>query len=1175
MDASLSRAEPLPPPWYEAHFRELVRAISELDMSNWVASAMTIFGEKTFPIGVDSDGDIVIAAAEHGKGRVLMSGRSEFFYEKDKPSMEAFAKNTVKWIANGKENPRIASVDDSGIFTDIGGDVIKNYKPEDLTKNEIDILLIYAKTVKDSEISTIVDFVTNGGGLVIAGQCWSWAPAETRASHCPFNKLLIKFGAIVDWQNRADTQDVQQLPHESVHLLKAWKTIMGGTKDAIANRNLKYGMETIITPETYTLPEIAPLWKKENFDFLAIAPDAKRFPGLVPEGSPRVTQTLQIDGTTKREHTDEEWMSSIKSKPAPWGELQVPGQISFVISSALIQHLKSPNELMNIWNTAMIAANEFAGFGPTRIRMERAAFDVQISAGGMHSGYPIMAGVSAMSYVLDPDVLKAKGTWGMFHELGHNHQWQSWTVAETTQTGCNLWSVVMNEAINIHDSFKLGVERLHAFALNGRPWKDWNVWLAFDTYYLLADSFGWDSFTAVIKTYYDEPVIEKETQRLEEFAFRFITQVKTNLCPFFEWFRHPLNQQTKTLCQTLPTWEKAAGLLKRFEHPEPAVTCPEGWFVHGKECFFIGEDKQNWYEADFACRRIGGHLASCLTEKEFYFLFTKKPTGFTWLGISDVEQTGSYANLDGSKISLALPWDDQYPKSTTKRLSVGMNKGMAQNADSSDQYPYACKSGPTACHTDSTTCPEGWVSYGKSCLYMGTDTQSWLQAEAKCQSMGTGSQLASCLSNSEIGFLKTKTKAMLPSGFWWVGIHGLTDGKNFVKLDGKAPNANLWYEGHPEDNWEHRCAGISAPTSCPEDWISFGESCFYLGRQELNWFDADKKCKEMGNSHLASCLPPSEMAFLSAKVKDEKSRYWWLGQSNWDDNAQFVNLDGSQAVSTVWAQGQPKDVSSMHCAAIWGYYGYSLGCSEARSFICKSGPSACSQPASVNCPEGWASFGTSCFFLGQTPLGWQEAESKCQELGNGHLASCLSSSEAVFLGAKASEQSSTDYWWIGINDFDKFDTFANLDGTSANDVTWASGYPAQGQGYHCAGFWGERLSNWKCEARYKFICKTGPTACAHPDAAKCPKGWTFFRGSCYNFAFEKGKTVTHSAAQASCQSFDAHLAEIDNADESKFLIDAMIHIRALKENGFYSQYWIGKLLAQPSSIEESTFGAMC
>ena len=52
------------------------------------------------------------------------------------------------------------------------------------------------------------------------------------------------------------------------------------------------------------------------------------------------------------------------------------------------------------------------------------------------------------------------------------------------------------------------------------------------------------------------------------------------------------------------------------------VTCSEGWIGFGDSCFKFVQESLSWMEAEAKCKEFGGdsHLASCLTEKELFFL---------------------------------------------------------------------------------------------------------------------------------------------------------------------------------------------------------------------------------------------------------------------------------------------------------------------------------------------------------------------------------------------------------------------------------------------------------------------------------------------------------------------------------------------------------------------------
>ena len=82
-----------------------------------------------------------------------------------------------------------------------------------------------------------------------------------------------------------------------------------------------------------------------------------------------------------------------------------------------------------------------------RARPERYVADEQISAGYMHSGYPIMTHLDAAPRFVDLARLATEGDWGMFHEMGHNHQHPDWTFDGTVEVTCNLFSLYLMETV--------------------------------------------------------------------------------------------------------------------------------------------------------------------------------------------------------------------------------------------------------------------------------------------------------------------------------------------------------------------------------------------------------------------------------------------------------------------------------------------------------------------------------------------------------------------------------------------------------------------------------------------------------------------------------------------------------------------------------------------------------
>lgn len=87
--------------------------------------------------------------------------------------------------------------------------------------------------------------------------------------------------------------------------------------------------------------------------------------------------------------TQVEWQNEIRNYPAPWGEL-VGKNLIISIQSTFLSQLKDPEEVIKFWDLVSDAMADLAVIPRDRDTQSRFVADVQISAGFMHSGYPIM-----------------------------------------------------------------------------------------------------------------------------------------------------------------------------------------------------------------------------------------------------------------------------------------------------------------------------------------------------------------------------------------------------------------------------------------------------------------------------------------------------------------------------------------------------------------------------------------------------------------------------------------------------------------------------------------------------------------------------------------------------------------------------------------------------------------
>jgi hypothetical protein len=255
-----------------------------------------------------------------------------------------------------------------------------------------------------------------------------------------------------------------------------------------------------------------------------------------------------------------DWVINQRNAPAPWAEI---GSELFILTvpSDEVRDLENPKELMDWWDQALSMQHSLYGYTPWP-RIERAVFDVQISAGWMHSGYPFMAHDLSVPDVLDLEYMSENGDWGMFHELGHNHQWMPSTLPGNTETTCNFASVyLMEELVGISGHSAVDSEqrnqRMRNYFDDGSNISNWSVWTALDTHLIIKEKWGWEPFTSSLSVYYDLPDSEVPVGDMEEFnswVMHLSNSTGYNLAPYHDAWGFPLTENTFSALSSLPVW---------------------------------------------------------------------------------------------------------------------------------------------------------------------------------------------------------------------------------------------------------------------------------------------------------------------------------------------------------------------------------------------------------------------------------------------------------------------------------------------------------------------------------------------------------------------------------------------------------------------------------------------
>jgi len=158
------------------------------------------------------------------------------------------------------------------------------------------------------------------------------------------------------------------------------------------------------------------------------------------------------------------------------------------------------------------------------------------------------------------------GVWGLFHELGHNHQNYDWTFRGTGEVTVNLFSLyIMDTVCEVegkgHPSItdrarKRNTDRYFADGCDFEKWKR-DPFLALCMYMQLQEAFGWEPFTKVFKEYRglaQNQRPQSDDEKRDQWMVCFSRAVGRNLGPFFQAWAVPTTDKARSSIADLPPW---------------------------------------------------------------------------------------------------------------------------------------------------------------------------------------------------------------------------------------------------------------------------------------------------------------------------------------------------------------------------------------------------------------------------------------------------------------------------------------------------------------------------------------------------------------------------------------------------------------------------------------------
>ncbi len=255
-----------------------------------------------------------------------------------------------------------------------------------------------------------------------------------------------------------------------------------------------------------------------------------------------------------------EW-ENIKTAPAPYGEIE-SNKIILTVPREQLLALADPIALMKYWDDVADLDAKLTAIPATRRYAERLVSDDQLCAGWMHAGYPIMIPNVTAKEIVNLELLKAKGDWGFFHEIGHNHQNHDWTFDGTGEVTVNFFTLYCMEKMcglpPRQTRMKNEATRAYTeWIKNGKPYDTWksDPFLALEMFVRIQQAYGWETFEKLFALYRNLPADQRpknDLQKRDQWCTRLSSMTGENIASIFDSWNIPISDETRKTCATYP-----------------------------------------------------------------------------------------------------------------------------------------------------------------------------------------------------------------------------------------------------------------------------------------------------------------------------------------------------------------------------------------------------------------------------------------------------------------------------------------------------------------------------------------------------------------------------------------------------------------------------------------------
>ena len=700
-----------------------------------------------------------------------------------------FITNAIKWLAGDKSNKLITMSSWTRDNIHGAGTINLKVEPQQLSDNRPDVYVVDAQEpINDAEADLIVQYVKDGGGLLIGGNILEWNQAIKQnldlvyANGYPGNKVLTKMGLMIGEMSRKnEIYETKKVPPPEMNLHYAIKTLeeedgnINVALQTVSSSNEVFNRITGKMPEFSALINVAKKYFKNikltsrsemvafgrlsrcltaiyvgDEEPVPVNPKAGDFPGDVEANAERGSKTLEVNG--KYEGYPSGFQFSHSNKPV-WvstGMYAAKGEVITVEVTSKFLEENDDAKLNEEFGVQIGGHSDNLFFKEILERPD-----------GMVTKFSIMSEVTkaanpsgGLIYITLPiganygkfDVTIKNAVKAPYFVLGKNTQdeWMNvirkepapWGELELPNQFISTWpSKLLREfekPIQMLETYQTAFKALNYFMGFDDNYRYRAERLTFDLQVILGDFHA--GYPMVKVTEGSVPFL-KSTERVP-------AGILHELGHNHQFRSHTLNGFAET------TPDLPSNYIRKTVDNSPIMTKVQKADYHISQFIFNKKPFDSEYRATVA--------------KWSYMLYLNAYGWESWRGImkkyykieqvsgNDVKaDTFAKFTCEQSEVNLAPYWEWW-----SYRLSEETKSVCAKYDDMEKDLVARYRDIEYAnVEQHRKDCPKGWKPFGESCFLLSKDAATWSEAEKSCVQLNEGSHLASCLSSSEAFWL--------------------------------------------------------------------------------------------------------------------------------------------------------------------------------------------------------------------------------------------------------------------------------------------------------------------------------------------------------------------------------------------------------------------------------------